>query len=48
MKAGPELRCIPVIIFSTSQLSQDIERSYELGANCYVSKPGNLGNILPR
>jgi chemotaxis family two-component system response regulator Rcp1 len=42
MKAGPELRRIPVVIFSTSQLSQDITRSYELGASCYVSKPGNL------
>jgi two-component system, chemotaxis family, response regulator Rcp1 len=42
MKAGPELRRIPVVIFSTSQLRKDIARSYELGANCYVSKPGNL------
>jgi CheY-like chemotaxis protein len=42
MKAGPELRRIPVIVFSTSHLSQDVIRSYELGANCYVCKPGNL------
>ena len=42
MKAGPSLRRIPVIIFSTSQLSQDVARSYELGANCYMCKPGNL------
>ena len=42
MKAGPELRRIPVVIFSTSQLRKDIARSYEMGANCYVSKPGNL------
>ena len=42
MKAGPELRRIPVVIFSTSQLGKDISRAYELGANCYVSKPGNL------
>jgi two-component system, chemotaxis family, response regulator Rcp1 len=42
MKANPELRRIPVVIFSTSQLSKDITRSYELGANCYVNKPGNL------
>jgi CheY-like chemotaxis protein len=42
MKANPELRSIPVVIFSTSRLSRDISRSYELGANCYVSKPGNL------
>ena len=42
MKAGPHLRRIPVIIFSTSQLGRDVARSYELGANCYVCKPGNL------
>jgi two-component system, chemotaxis family, response regulator Rcp1 len=42
MRASLELRRIPVVIFSTSQLSKDILRSYELGANCYVNKPGNL------
>lgn len=42
MKAGPDLRKIPVVIFSSSQLARDIARSYELGANCYISKPGNL------
>lgn len=42
MKASPDLRRIPVVIFSTSQLERDIARSYELGANCYVGKPGNL------
>lgn len=42
IRAGPELRRIPVVIFSSSQLSRDIARSYELGANCYISKPGNL------
>jgi two-component system, chemotaxis family, response regulator Rcp1 len=42
IRANADLRRIPVIIFSTSQLSRDIARSYDLGANCYVSKPGNL------
>jgi chemotaxis family two-component system response regulator Rcp1 len=46
MKAAPELRRIPVVIFSTSQLSRDIARSYELGANCYISKPGNLSEFF--
>lgn len=46
MKAGPELRRIPVVIFSTSQLQTDILRSYEMGANCYVSKPGNLNDFF--
>jgi len=46
MRAGSELRRIPVVIFSTSKLSKDITRSYELGANCYISKPGNLADFF--
>ena len=42
MKSEPALRRIPVVIFSTSQAAKDIERSYELGANSYVSKPPTL------
>ena len=42
MKSNPALRRIPVVIFSTSQAAKDIERSYELGANSYVSKPPTL------
>jgi two-component system, chemotaxis family, response regulator Rcp1 len=46
VKADPSLRQIPIAIFSTSQARQDILRSYELGANCYVSKPGNLRDFI--
>jgi len=42
IKLNPELRKIPVVIFSTSRSGQDVGRCYDLGANCYVSKPGNL------
>ena len=41
-KADADLRAIPVVVLSTSRSMLDITRSYELGANCYVSKPGNL------
>ena len=41
-KADACLRTIPIVVFSTSRSMLDIVRSYELGANCYVSKPGNL------
>jgi two-component system, chemotaxis family, response regulator Rcp1 len=44
MKADSALRRIPVVIFSTSQAVKDIQRSYELGANCYVSKPPTLAD----
>jgi len=42
VKADADLRAIPVVVFSTSRAAKDIRRSYELGANCYVSKAGNL------
>ena len=35
-----------MVIFSTSQLRKDVVRSYEMGANCYVSKPGNLNEFF--
>jgi len=46
IKADPVLRKIPVAIFSTSEAPPDIVRSYELGANCYVTKPGNLHDFI--
>ncbi len=41
-KSDPALRSVPVVIFTTSHSRQDIARCYAIGANCYVSKPGNL------
>jgi len=46
VKADPSLRQIPVVIFTTSRSGRDIARSYELGANCYVSKPGQLADFF--
>jgi two-component system, chemotaxis family, response regulator Rcp1 len=46
VKADPCLRKIPITIFSTSEARQDIVHSFELGANCYVSKPGNLPDFI--
>jgi chemotaxis family two-component system response regulator Rcp1 len=46
VKADPKLRRIPIAVFSTSKAPQDIVGSYEIGANCYVSKPGNLRDFI--
>ncbi len=46
IKADPVLRRIPIAIFSTSEAPQDVMCSYDLGANCYVSKPGNLRDFI--
>ena len=39
LKADPALRCIPVIIFSSSTEQQDVEGAYADGANSYLFKP---------
>jgi len=46
VKTDPILREIPITIFSTSVAREDVVRSYRLGANCYVSKPGNLQDYI--
>lgn len=42
LKRDPRLTRIPVVIFTTSQASSDVNHSYSHGANCYVRKPGNF------
>jgi two-component system, chemotaxis family, response regulator Rcp1 len=46
IKADASLRAIPVVILTTSQADQDILRSYELHANCYITKPVDLDQFI--
>jgi CheY-like chemotaxis protein len=46
VKSDIELRKIPVVIFSASLAGADIARSYDLGANSYVGKPGELKGFV--
>jgi CheY-like chemotaxis protein len=39
IKADPKLRRIPVVVLTTSKAEEDILRSYDLGANAYITKP---------
>lgn len=39
IKADDNLRTIPTVILTTSEAEADIVKSYELQANCYLSKP---------
>lgn len=41
LKRDRRLTSIPVVIFTTSLASSDINHSYSHGANCYLHKPGN-------
>jgi two-component system, chemotaxis family, response regulator Rcp1 len=42
IKADPDLRSIPTVILTTSESESDIANSYQLQANCYLSKPVQL------
>ncbi len=42
LKADPVLKKIPVIVMTGSTAKQDILKSYELSANCYITKPTAL------
>ena len=46
VKQAPALRVIPVIVFSTYDLPEIIQKSYALGANCYITKPCELDAFL--
>ena len=46
IKADPSLKTTPVVIFSSSPTQRDIRGSFELGANSYVTKPGNLQGFV--
>jgi CheY-like chemotaxis protein len=46
MKADEDLRRIPVVVLTTSQAEQDILRSYDLHANCYITKPVDLDRFI--
>lgn len=46
MKDDPVLTHIPVVVLTTSDSDEDIMKSYDLGANCYVTKPVGLEQFM--
>jgi two-component system, chemotaxis family, response regulator Rcp1 len=46
IKADPDLSTIPVVVLTTSAAEEDIIRSYQLHANCYVTKPVGLEEFI--
>lgn len=46
VKTDPIFRRIPVVVFTTSSDEQDILYSYNLHANCYITKPFNVNQFL--
>ena len=46
IKADPELKHIRIVILTTSKAEEDILKSYDLHANCYITKPVDLDRFL--
>jgi two-component system response regulator len=45
LKSDKKLSHIPIIVFSTSKAPDDINSSYQLGANSYVVKPSSYEHL---
>jgi two-component system, chemotaxis family, response regulator Rcp1 len=46
IKSDDQLKHIPVVVLTTSRAEEDVLRSYELHANCYVTKPVDLDKFI--
>jgi len=46
IKADERLRIIPVIVLTSSDSERDIKDAYDLHANCYLRKPGDLDSFF--
>ena len=46
IKGDPALRHIPVVVLTTSQAESDVLRSYDLGANSFITKPVTFAGLV--
>jgi chemotaxis family two-component system response regulator Rcp1 len=46
IKNDPDLKTIPVVVITTSKSEEDIVKSYNLHANCYITKPVQLNQFF--
>lgn len=46
IKNDPDLKSIPVVVITTSRAEEDIIKSYNLHANCYITKPVRLARFF--
>jgi CheY-like chemotaxis protein len=46
LKSNPDFNAIPVIVFSTSQMKDQIKKCYQLGASTYIVKPETFSGLV--
>ena len=46
IKSDSSLKHIPVVVMTTSDMEEDIVKSYDLGANSYITKPVSLSGLV--
>lgn len=46
IKSDPDLRRIPVVVLTTSKAEEDIYRTYDLGANSFITKPVSFEGLV--
>jgi CheY-like chemotaxis protein len=46
IRADAALRRLPVVVLSSSDAEADVTRSYELGANSHIAKPGDVDALF--
>ena len=46
IRKHPEMSCIPVVVLTSSEAGRDILKSYNLHANCFISKPVDVDEFL--
>lgn len=46
IKSDPNLRQIPVVVLTTSKAEEDVYRSYDLGANSFITKPVTFASLV--
>ena len=46
LKNDPRFKRIPIVILTTSKAEEDILKTYDLHANCYITKPVDLNQFI--
>lgn len=45
IKSNPDLKNIPIVVFTTSKAEEDVYKTYQLGVNSFITKPVTFDNL---